>query len=126
MRRENIPAENEALPRMNHTGDFRGNKRLRPRVHINMRMPAERESQRVYSAGSQELREAEIVALVAAAGASYVGMMDEIPGKTEAIVLFSSRRTKSTLAISISHLTIEAVRAHLAESDEAFGSAAAD
>jgi len=91
-----------------------------------MRMPAERERQRFYTAGAQELREAEIAALVAAAGGIYVGMMDEIPGKTEAIVLFSSRQTKSTLAIPISLLTVEAVRAHLAESDETFGSAAAD
>ena len=121
-----FPPEDEPLSPMNRTGDFRGNKRLRPRVRINMRMPAERERQRFYTAGAQELREAEIAALVAAAGGIYVGMMDEIPGKTEAIVLFSSRQTKSTLAIPISLLTVEAVRAHLAESDETFGSAAAD
>jgi hypothetical protein len=54
-----------------------------------------------------------------------VGVLNEIPNKMESLVLFNSPRTRTTLAIPISHLTAEAVREHLAESDAAFAGAEA-
>jgi len=50
-------------------------------------------------------------------------VLKEIPNKMESLVLFNSPRTRTTLAIPISHLTAEAVREHLAESDAAFAGA---
>jgi hypothetical protein len=67
------------------------------------------------------LNEAEISAIVEAGGGKYAGVLKEIPQKTEMIVLFISRETKSTLGIPISRLTVELVREQLAESDAAFG-----
>ncbi len=61
--------------------------------------------------------------MVAAGGGSYVGVLKEIPDKMESLVLFNSPRTRTTLAIPISHLTAQAVREHLAESDAAFAGA---
>ena len=58
--------------------------------------------------------------IVEAGGGKYVGMMNEIPGRMESIVLFISPQTKSTLGLPISGLTAEAVREQLAESDAAF------
>ncbi|MFZ1975639.1 MAG: hypothetical protein WAU89_22535 [Candidatus Acidiferrales bacterium] len=66
------------------------------------------------------LNEAEISSIVEAGGGRYIGVLKEVSEKTEAIVLFISRPTRSTLAIPISRLTIEAVRRQLAESDAAF------
>jgi hypothetical protein len=57
--------------------------------------------------------------IVAAGRGSYVGVLKEIPDKMESLVLFNSPRTGTTLAIPIPHLTAEAVREHLAESDAA-------
>jgi hypothetical protein len=66
------------------------------------------------------LSEAEMSSIVEAGGGKYVGMMNEIPGRMESIVLFISPQTKSTLGLPISGLTAEAVREQLAESDAAF------
>ena len=66
------------------------------------------------------LSEAEMCSIVKAGGGKYVGMMNEIPGRMESIVLFISPQTKSTLGLPISGLTAEAVREQLAESDAAF------
>jgi hypothetical protein len=65
--------------------------------------------------------EAEISAIVEAGGGKYIGVLKKIPEKTEMIVLFISRETKSTLGVPISRLTVEAVREQLAESNAAFG-----
>jgi hypothetical protein len=54
-----------------------------------------------------------------------VGVLKEIPNKMESVVLFSSPRTRTTLSIPISRLTVEAVREHLAESDATFAKAGA-
>jgi len=67
------------------------------------------------------VNEAEISSIVEAGGGKYIGVLKEIPQKTEMIVLFISRETKSTLGIPISRLTVEVVREHLAESNAAFG-----
>lgn len=69
------------------------------------------------------LSEAEMCSIVEAGGGRYVGVMNEIPGKMETIVLFISRRTRSTLGLPSSRLTIQAVREQLAESDAAFNQA---
>jgi hypothetical protein len=66
------------------------------------------------------LTEAEICSMVEAGGGRYIGVLKEVSQKTEVIVLFISRQTKSTLGIPISRLTAEAVRKRLAESDAAF------
>jgi len=68
-----------------------------------------------------DLGEAEVSSIVEAGGGRYVGVLKEMPDKTESIVLFSSPRTRTTLGIPISRLTVEAVREHLAESNAIFG-----
>ncbi|MGD0428524.1 MAG: hypothetical protein ABSC10_17570 [Candidatus Acidiferrales bacterium] len=70
-----------------------------------------------------DLGESAFTSIVAAGGGSYVGVLKEIPDKMESLVLFNSPRTRTTLAIPISHLTVEAVREHIAESDAAFAGA---
>jgi hypothetical protein len=67
------------------------------------------------------LNEAEISSIVEAGGGRFIGVLKEVPEKSEAFVLFISPETKSTLAIPISLLTVEAVRQQLAESNAAFG-----
>jgi hypothetical protein len=71
------------------------------------------------------LSETDISSVVAAGGGRYVGVLKEIPGKMEPVILFISPRTRTTLALPISRLTVEAVREHLAESDAAFAGAGA-
>jgi len=66
------------------------------------------------------LNETEISSIVEAGGGRFIGVLKEAPGKSEAFVLFISPKTKSTLAIPISQLTVEAVRKQLAESNAAF------
>jgi hypothetical protein len=70
------------------------------------------------------LSEAEMCQIVEAGGGRYVGVMNEIPGKVESIVLFTSPQTRSTLALPSSRLTVEAVREQLAKSDAVFNDAA--
>jgi hypothetical protein len=70
-----------------------------------------------------ELDETEFSSIVAARGGTYVGVLKEIPHKMESIVLFNSPRTRTTLGLPISRLTVEAVREHLAESDATFAGA---
>ncbi|HEY4951675.1 MAG TPA: hypothetical protein VIH88_15170 [Candidatus Acidoferrales bacterium] len=69
------------------------------------------------------LSEAEMCSIVEAGGGRYVGVMREIPGKMEAIVLFISLQTRTTLGLPSSRLTVAAVREQLAESDAAFSQA---
>ena len=66
------------------------------------------------------VNEAEISSIVEAGGGRFIGVLKKVPEKSEAIVLFISPKTKSTLAIPISQLTVEAVREQLAESNAAF------
>jgi len=82
--------------------------------------------QRHHERGSNSpwtLSEAEMCSIVEAGGGRYVGVMKEIPGKMEAIVLFISLQTRSTLGLPTSRLTVAAVREQLAESDAAFSRA---
>ena len=69
---------------------------------------------------TMQLNEAEMSSIVEAGGGKYVGIMNEIPGKMESIVLFISPQTKTTLGLPSSRLTAEAVRKQLAESDAVF------
>jgi hypothetical protein len=66
------------------------------------------------------LNEAEISSIVEAGGGRFIGVLKKVPEKSEALVLFISPKTKSTLAIPISQLTAEAVREQLAESNASF------
>jgi hypothetical protein len=66
------------------------------------------------------LNEAEVSLIVEAGGGKYLGVLKEIPGAMESIVLFISPQTRTTLGIPMSRLTVEAVRDQLAESDAAF------
>jgi hypothetical protein len=72
------------------------------------------------------LNEAEMSSIVEAGGGKYVGVLKEIPGRIELIVLFISPQTRSTLGIPMSRLTVAAVRDQLAESNAAFAEASAD
>ena len=74
---------------------------------------------------AMDLGEMEFASIVAAGGGRYVGVLKEIPNKMESVVLFSSPRTRTTLSIPISRLTVEAVRERLAESDATFAKAGA-
>jgi hypothetical protein len=69
------------------------------------------------------LDEAQLSLIVQAGGGKYVGILKEIPGRMESIVLFISPQTRTTLGIPMWRLTVEAVRDQLAESDAAFGAA---
>jgi hypothetical protein len=69
------------------------------------------------------LSESEMCLIVEAGGGRYVGVMNEIPGIVESVVLFASPRTRSTLALPSSRLTVAAVRQQLADSDAAFNQA---
>ncbi len=66
------------------------------------------------------LSESDMSSIVEAGGGRYVGVIDEIPGKMEQVVLFTSPQTRSTLGLPSSRLTVAAVREQLAESDAAF------
>jgi hypothetical protein len=68
----------------------------------------------------------EISSSVEAGGGKYVGVLKEIPGRIESIVLFISPETRSTLGIPMSRLTVAAVREQLAESNAAFAEASAN
>jgi hypothetical protein len=67
-----------------------------------------------------DINAGEISSIVEAGGGRYVGILMPIPEKIELIVLFASPQTRTTLGIPISRLTVEAVRAQLAESNAAF------
>ena len=66
----------------------------------------------------------EIAWIVAAGGGRYVGLLRAIPGRMEPVVLFASPRTRTTLGLPLSRLTVQAVRRRIAESDAAFAKAA--
>ena len=104
--------------RLQNTGPLHGNKWV---AEMNgNKMEQHRESGKYLHS---LLSEAEMSAIVEAGGGRYVGVMNEIPGKMESIVLFISRKTRSTLGLPSSRLTVEAVRKQLAESDAAFNKA---
>jgi hypothetical protein len=79
----------------------------------------------IYRGPAPDQNEMEFSSIVTAGGGRYVGVLEAIPDKMESIVLFNSPRTKTTLGLPISRLTVEAVREHLAESDAAFAGARA-
>ncbi len=90
-----------------------------------MEKSIQREKAQLEDAAVLKLSETEISSIVAAGGGKYVGVWRQIPDKMEPVVLFISPRTRTTLAISISRLTVEAVREDLARSDAAFAEASA-
>jgi len=69
-------------------------------------------------------REQQIAAIVTAGGGRYVGLLRAIPGRMETLVLFASPQTRTTLGLSISRLSVQAVRRTIAESDRTFAKAA--
>jgi len=101
-----------------NTGPLHGNKRVAEMNGNKM------EQHRVSGKNLHSLlSEVEMSSIVEAGGGRYVGVINEIPGKIESIVLFSSRKTRSTLGLPSSRLTVKAVREQLAESDAAFNEA---
>jgi hypothetical protein len=73
----------------------------------------QKNSQTLYERGgnlSPTLSESEMCLIVEAGGGKYVGVMNEIPGIVESVVLFTSPRTRSTLALPSSRPTVAAVR----------------
>jgi hypothetical protein len=101
------------------------NKHETDAVLKSMNDSTQRPYQAIVTGPTPDLGEPAFSSIVAAGGGSYVGVLQEIPDKMESLVLFNSPWTKTTLAIPISHLTAEAVRKHLAESDAAFADAGA-
>jgi hypothetical protein len=69
------------------------------------------------------LNEAELSSIVEAGGGSYVGVQHKLHRELEPLLLFVSPRTRTTLGIPISRLTVRVVREQLAESDAAFNEA---
>ena len=88
-----------------------------------MKDSKQRSDQNIDTAPAFEFGEREFSSIVAAGGGKYVGVLKEISNKMESVFLFISLRTRTTLGIPISRLTVEAVREHLAESDAAFAGA---
>ena len=70
-----------------------------------------------------DLGEMELACILEAGGGRYVRILTEIPNKMESLILFNSPRTRTTLGIPLSRLTMEAVREHLPESDATFARA---
>jgi hypothetical protein len=101
------------------------NKHKTDSVLNNVNDSTQRPDQAIVTGPTPDLGEPAFSSIVAAGGGSYVGVLKEIADKMESLVLFNSPRTRTTLAIPISHLTAEAVREHLAESDAAFADAGA-
>jgi len=89
-----------------------------------MKDAIQRRDEGIDNGAALDLGETELSSIVAAGGGRYVGVLKEIPDKMESVVLFVSR-TRTTLGLPISRLTVEAVREHLTESDAAFAEAGA-
>ena len=88
-----------------------------------MKDSIQRGDEKIGTSPSLDLCEMEFSSIVVAGGGRYVGVLKEVPDKMESVVLFSSPRTRTTLGVPISRLTVEAVREHLAESDAEFAGA---
>ncbi len=99
------------------------NKHESDAVWKSMKDSEQRSHQNIDTAPAFGFGETEFSSIVAAGGGTYVGVLKGIPHKMESIVLFNSPRTRTTLGLPISRLTVEAVREHLAESDAAFAEA---
>jgi hypothetical protein len=90
-----------------------------------MKDAIQRRDEGIDNGAALDLGETELSSIVAAGGGRYVGVLKEIPDKMESVVLFVSPRTRTTLGLPISRLTVGAVREHLTESDAAFAEAGA-
>jgi hypothetical protein len=99
------------------------NKHESDAVWKSMKDSKQRSDQNIDTEPAFGFGETEFSSIVAAGGGKYVGVLKEIPNKMESVILFNSPRTRTTLGIPISGLTVEAVREHLAESDAAFAGA---
>jgi hypothetical protein len=111
--------------RPKNAGGRAGNKHASKKVGKSMDKRIQRREAEIEDTEVPKLSEEELSSLVAAGGGRYVGVLKEIPGKMESVVLFISPRTKTTLGLRISRLTAESVREQLAESDAAFVGAVA-
>ncbi|HSZ02006.1 MAG TPA: hypothetical protein VK788_21090 [Terriglobales bacterium] len=109
----------------NEPKQIRRNKHESDAVWKSMEDSIERRDWWIDTGPAMDLGEMEFASIVAAGGGRYVGVLKEIPNKMESVVLFSSPRTRTTLSIPISRLTVEAVREHLAKSDATFAQAGA-
>ena len=89
-------------------------------VWKSMKDSTQRSDQDIDTVPALDLGEMEFSSIVTAGDGKYVGVLKEIPNKMESLVLFNSPRTRTTLGIPISSLSVEAVTEHLAESDAAF------
>ena len=76
--------------------------------------------------GEPDLTEQEIALIVTAGGGRYVGLLQNIPGRMETVILFASPQTETTLGLCMSRFNVEAVRERIAKSDELFAKAAAN
>jgi hypothetical protein len=76
--------------------------------------------------GEPDLTEEEIALIVSAGGGRYVGLLQNIPGRMETVILFASPQTETTLGLRMSRFNVEAVLERIAESDELFAKAAQD
>jgi hypothetical protein len=94
-------------------------------VWKSMKDAIQRRDEEIDTGPALDLGETELSSIVAAGGGRYVGVLKEIPDKMESVVLFVSPRTRTTLGLPISRLTVETVREHLTESDAAFAEAGA-
>jgi hypothetical protein len=89
-------------------------------VWKSMKDSTQRSDQDIDTVPALDLGEMEFSSIVTAGDGKYVGVLKEILNKMESLVLFNSPRTRTTLGIPISSLSVEAVTEHLAESDAAF------
>jgi hypothetical protein len=123
---QSIPPATRQFPlfRINRK-QFWWNKRESDAVWKSVKDLKQRSEQHIDTAPAIDLGDTEISSIVSAGGGKYVGVLKEIPNKMESVVLFNSPRTRTTLGIRISSLTVDAVRKHLAESDAAFAEAGA-
>jgi hypothetical protein len=101
------------------------NKHKTDAVQKSMKNSIQRSEPNIDMAPAFAFDAAELLSIVAAGGGKYVGVLKEIPNRMESVILFNSPRTRTTLGLPISHLTVEAVRERLAESDKAFAGAGA-
>ena len=77
-----------------------------------MKDSKQRSDQNIDTAPAFGFGETEFSSIVVAGGGKYVGVLKEIPDKMESVILFDSPRTRTTLGIPISRLTVDAVREH--------------
>jgi hypothetical protein len=56
--------------------------------------------------GEPDLTEQEIALIVTAGGGRYVGLLQNIPGRLETVILFASPQTETTLGLRMSRFNV--------------------